>query len=86
MANTVTPQEALQHGADSCEQVAKAIQGIGQAARAILAGPLTVDATCILIREAMPRGTKSGVSEAMIRSVLQGAAALDGVHLKKAVR
>ena len=74
-------QEALQHGMDSCEQVAKAVEGISVAAKKLLEGPLTPAAACLLIREAMPRGTKSHVTVDDVYAVLLGAANMK-IHLK----
>lgn len=75
-------EEMLQHSADACEQVAKAIEGIGAAAKKLLNGPLSVEAACLLIREAMPHGTKSTVTVKQVEAVLRGAAMVGHIHLK----
>lgn len=85
MANP-TPGEVLQHGADSCEQVAKAIEHVARAATQLVNGPLELRSAAILIRAQLPRGSKLEVAE--IVDVLVAAAAMGRYHLKtpKAVK
>lgn len=86
MATPTQPAEVLQHGADACERVAKALDGVAAAARAIVNGPLELRSVAILIRAQLPRGSKLEVAEIM--DVLRAAEAMGRFHLKapKAVR
>ena len=81
MAATET-EGKLQHSVDDCAEIAAGIRGIAEAAKRLVGGPLTMRALCVLIREALPRGSKTKVDVDDIAVVLQAAANLGAVHLK----
>lgn len=72
---------AVQHTVEECEHLAKAIEGIAVAVQKLVGGPLTVRTLCLLIRDALPRGSRD-VSVTDIQAVLEGACALGRRHLK----
>ncbi len=81
MAGEGTQVEAvLQHGADSCEQVAKAIEHVAAAANRIVCGPLELRSAAVLIRQQLPRGSKLELED--IVNVLRAAEAMARWHLK----
>lgn len=70
----------LSHSADDCEQVAKAIEAIGDAALKVISGPLTMNAICLLVRDQLPYGSKTRISLSDVQDVLEAAAGI-GKHL-----
>lgn len=79
----VEAEKVLQHGADECDKVANAIAAAAKSAQAIVNGPLSMRALCLLIRDMLPRGSKLTTDE--IALVLQGAAKV-GVFVKGGAR
>lgn len=75
------PPPILMHDSLACEKTADAIRAVSAAAQKLVNGALTRRALALLIRDALPRGSKMDPAE--ILEVLDAATALGARYTRK---